>query len=93
MPYRRSFLHDLFKDTGFLVSQFHISFHQDDMCRFQASEAAAKITGCKDIPENDEEALKLAVGQIGPISVAIDASSKSFQHYAGGQCLCGGHTC
>ena len=69
------------------MTEIFIIFHQDDMCRFQANEAAAKITGCKDIPQNDEEALKLAVGQIGPISVAIDASSKSFQHYAGGQFL------
>lgn len=40
--------------------------------------------GYVEIPSGDEDALKHAVANIGPISAAIDAGKKSFQHYKDG---------
>lgn len=42
------------------------------------------FSGIVAIPEGDENALKHAVANIGPISAAIDAGQKSFQHYKDG---------
>lgn len=36
------------------------------------------------VPEGDEDKLKEAIGTVGPVSVCIDASHASFQHYASG---------
>lgn len=49
----------------------------------------AKINNCAiigyvEIPSGDEEALKYAVANVGPISAAVDAGKKSFQHYKDG---------
>ncbi|XP_072418095.1 procathepsin L-like isoform X2 [Chiloscyllium punctatum] len=56
--------------------------HGDD-CRFKPDKIAAKITGCKWVSRG-EAALEQAVREIGPMSVVINASLKSFQHYKGG---------
>ncbi|GBN76435.1 Cathepsin L [Araneus ventricosus] len=57
---------------------------EDGTCHFKKSSVGATVTGYVDIPSGDEEALKQAVATIGPISVAIDASSDSFQTYQDG---------
>lgn len=57
---------------------------QDDPCNFSRKNIGAKISGFKDIPSGSENALKEATAKVGPISVAIDASHRSFQLYRGG---------
>ncbi|XP_043542613.1 procathepsin L-like [Chiloscyllium plagiosum] len=54
-----------------------------DYCRFQPDKIAAKITDYKWV-WGGEAALEQAVREIGPMSVVINASLKSFQHYKGG---------
>jgi len=56
---------------------------QDDPCVFNKSNVGAKFSGFKDV-KGGETGLKQAVATIGPISVAIDASSSTFQFYKGG---------
>ena len=42
------------------------------------------ISSCKDIPPKNQLALKEAVATIGPVSVAIEADTRTFQLYTGG---------
>ena len=46
---------------------------------------AAKLSGCVDVEDGREDLLRRAVASEGPVSVAIDASHKTFQLYAGGK--------
>ena len=52
---------------------------KNDKCRFQQSAVAATCTGYMEIPRGDIDALVMdAVANVGPISVAMDASYSSF---------------
>ncbi|BFZ24893.1 hypothetical protein BsWGS_27932 [Bradybaena similaris] len=54
-------------------------------CRYDKSKVAANITTCYRVwPEESEEALKVAVGQMGPVTVGIDSRRKEFVLYKGG---------
>nr|ALI16261.1 cathepsin L [Cerebratulus lacteus] len=57
---------------------------QNDRCRFQKSCVAATVTGFVDVQRGSEDALKSAVSEVGPVSVAIDAGHPSFQGYRSG---------
>jgi len=56
----------------------------DGKCRFSKSNVGAKVTGFKDIPSEDENALRQAVQTVGPISVAIWADFPGFRFYKSG---------
>jgi len=56
----------------------------DGKCNFAQNNIGAQLTGFVDVKSGDENALKEAVATIGPISVAIDASSIFFQFYSSG---------
>jgi len=57
---------------------------KDGTCRFKSQDVGATDTGFSDIPKGDENALTDAVGTIGPVSVAIDASQPGFSFYKSG---------
>jgi len=53
-------------------------------CHFNRSTVGATETGYVQLKRGDEEVLKMAVATQGPISVAIDASPRSFELYKSG---------
>uniref|UniRef100_A0A673IU16 Cathepsin S, ortholog 2, tandem duplicate 2 n=1 Tax=Sinocyclocheilus rhinocerous TaxID=307959 RepID=A0A673IU16_9TELE len=53
-------------------------------CRYNPSQRAANCTKYYSVHKGDEEALKQAVANIGPISVAIDATHPQFILYRSG---------
>ncbi|XP_017777460.1 PREDICTED: digestive cysteine proteinase 1 [Nicrophorus vespilloides] len=57
---------------------------QDGYCHVNNVTLTAKITGYVNVTSGDENALKLALLKHGPISVAIDASPRSFSFYSNG---------
>ncbi|GAB6027588.1 hypothetical protein CHUAL_001831 [Chamberlinius hualienensis] len=56
----------------------------DDNCKFKKDKIGATDTGYTVIEKGNETQLQDAIGTNGPISVAIDASRKSFQFYKQG---------
>ncbi|KIH56359.1 papain family cysteine protease [Ancylostoma duodenale] len=57
---------------------------RDMKCHFKKKDIGAVDNGYVDLPEGDEEALKIAVATQGPISIAIDAGHRTFQLYKKG---------
>ena len=57
---------------------------QDGNCAYNVANIGATDSGFVDVKSKDEDALKQAVGTVGPVSVAIDASHASFQLYSHG---------
>lgn len=61
-------------------------------CYYNVKYNTATDTGFYDLPSGDENALKIAVATVGPISIAIDATHPSFTSYRSGvyiEPLCG----
>nr|BAH03396.1 cathepsin L-like cysteine peptidase [Taenia saginata] len=56
----------------------------DGPCRYNESLGVGTVTDIGDIPEGNETALMEAVATVGPISIAIDASSLGFMFYRHG---------
>ncbi|XP_053561460.1 cathepsin S [Bombina bombina] len=56
----------------------------DETCHYSPDEKAATCSSYRDVTPETEEALKEALANIGPISVAIDASRPSFFLYKSG---------
>ena len=56
----------------------------DETCVFKKKSVGATLSSFTDVKADDENALQSAVANVGPISVAIDASNLSFQFYKSG---------
>jgi len=56
----------------------------DDNCVYKSKSSGATVTNFTDIMTGSESGLQTAVANVGPISVAIDASQFSFQFYSSG---------
>ncbi|XP_020293033.1 digestive cysteine proteinase 1 [Pseudomyrmex gracilis] len=57
---------------------------QDGYCHIDNVTLTAKITGYVNVPSGDVNSLKIAIAKHGPVSVAIDASHKTFSFYSNG---------
>ncbi|CAG9131173.1 unnamed protein product [Plutella xylostella] len=57
---------------------------QDGYCHIDNVTVATKMKGWVNVTTNNENALRLAIFKHGPISVAIDASHKTFSFYSNG---------
>lgn len=57
---------------------------QDGYCKFNESVCGASISKFYNTPSGNVSALVMAIYEKGPISVAIDASHRSFSFYANG---------
>ncbi|XP_009582512.1 PREDICTED: cathepsin S-like [Fulmarus glacialis] len=57
---------------------------QNGTCQYNASTRAATCSKYVELPQGDEAALKDAVANIGPVSVAIDATQPTFFLYRSG---------
>jgi len=72
------------RDAGGINSERDYPYHpRQGWCR-KRSTVVATVSGVHQIPHNDENALTQAIGQVGPISIAIDASPSSFRRYRSG---------
>lgn len=69
-------------DTG-LCGEEAYPYTAKDGASCMSCTVEVKMSSCKDVPSNNQMALKEAVS-IGPVSVAIEADSRVFQHYTGG---------
>jgi len=56
---------------------------EDDTCRYKSANSGATLAGYVNVTSGDENDL-LTKANVGPVSVAIDASSEDFQLYDGG---------
>nr|AZG05361.1 digestive cysteine proteinase 1 [Matsumurasca onukii] len=57
---------------------------QDGFCHINSTQVVAPITGYTNVTSNDATALKIALLKHGPISIAIDASPRTFSFYSNG---------
>lgn len=87
--------HGGFMDNAFLyLIDEHVGLESEEdypylmkkekTCHLNKDKVVAEVTGCKDVKRGDEEALKVAIANIGPISVGMDASHPSIVNYRGG---------
>ena len=67
----------------FTLSDFCCYF-QDGYCHVDNVTLTGKITGYINVTTGDQDALKVALAKHGPISIAIDASRKTFSFYSNG---------
>jgi C1A family cysteine protease len=71
-------------DNGGICTEASYAYTgSDGTCKKTCSKVAT-ITGFKDIPQGNEQALLNAVGTVGPVSVAIEADQQGFQFYSRG---------
>jgi hypothetical protein len=71
--------------NGGLDTEKSYSYHADEEnCHFKPTSVGASDNGFMDIKTGSEADLMKAIASVGPISIAIDASQKSFMFYSNG---------
>ena len=77
----------MFPRKWMVVIKFLFPYHsKDGPCKYRPEHSAANVTAFENIPQQ-EEALMMAVANMGPISAAIDASLDTFRFYKEGKHL------
>lgn len=75
---------DYVEDNGLSTEDEYPYTGEDDTCSVDTSSTDhVKLSGCVDVTANNQTALKQAVS-IGPVSIAIEADTKTFQFYSNG---------
>jgi cathepsin L len=74
----------IIKNNGIDTESSYPYVPETESCKFNAANVGATLSSYQDIASGSETDLTNAIGTIGPISVAIDASHTSFQTYTGG---------
>lgn len=73
------------KDNDGIDTEKSYPYHaRVDNCKYNAQNSGATVVGFSNIARGNEVALQQAISNIGPISVAIDASNPSFMFYRSG---------
>jgi len=75
---------DYIKAAGGIESEGDYEYTAEDGKCKDYGGYVASLSSYVDIPLEDEDALLDAAGSVGPVSVSIDASHRSFQLYSGG---------
>ncbi|XP_031333665.1 cathepsin L1-like [Photinus pyralis] len=77
--------YDYIKSKGVVSDQsYPYTATTGEKCNASPDQVSANIKSYVTIQEGDEEALKEALSNIGPIAVGMDASSENWQFYGGG---------
>ncbi|MEE6511801.1 hypothetical protein FKM82_018591 [Ascaphus truei] len=72
-------------DNNGIDSDSSYPYHaKDDTCHYNPGDKAATCTKYTEIEPGTEQALQAALANVGPISVAIDASRPTFYFYKSG---------
>jgi len=74
----------IIKNKGIDTEESYPYTAEDGTCHFKRADVGATISSYVDVDSQNENALQKAIANVGPISVAIDASQMSFQLYEDG---------
>jgi C1A family cysteine protease len=66
------------------ASYYRYKGQEDKKCRYNPDKSVGSIHEYAKVEPGNETLLMLALAHIGPLSIAVDASSESFQNYKGG---------
>ncbi|XP_059159056.1 procathepsin L-like [Physella acuta] len=75
--------YEYIKNNNGIDTEASYPYEAESFCRFEPSNVGANLTGYVEVRYEDEDALQDAVANVGPVYVAIHATSK-FQMYSGG---------
>ncbi len=74
----------IIKNNGIDTEMSYPYQAHDELCRFKVADVGATMSSFMDVQRDDVQALTSAIGTIGPISVAMDASRPAFHMYKQG---------
>lgn len=74
----------IIKNNGIDTEESYPYQAHNEFCRFKPENVGATMSSYRDIERGDVDALMQAIEQIGPISVAMDASRPAFHSYRRG---------